>query len=118
MIELTWWELALVALAFYYVGRVSMFNKLLKNILNRPDYIKALVDRYHREKDQPQKDQPTVAVTVEWQGDQCYLYREDTMEFIGQGDSIEAAIQNSRIHGGVEYLIPADMAKKPETNQP
>jgi hypothetical protein len=56
---------------------------------------------------------------VEWIGDQCYLYRKDTDEFLGQGDDLEQIVDRLE-QRGLEgcYLIPKEMATKPEQIQP
>jgi hypothetical protein len=60
-----------------------------------------------------------ILCTVEWIGDQCYLYRKDTNEFLGQGanlDDIVSGLEQRGVEGC--YLIPKEMATKPEQIQP
>lgn len=68
------------------------------------------------------EDEPTpvsVDVRAEWIGNQVYIYREDTGEFLAQGTSVEAAIKSIPASDhDVAYHIPEDMAKKPEASQP
>ena len=61
----------------------------------------------------------SVDVRAEWIGDQVYIYREDTGEFLAQGKDVESAIQS--IAAGArdcEYHIPEDMVNKPPASQP
>lgn len=61
----------------------------------------------------------SVDVRAEWIGDQVYIYREDTGEFLAQGTSVEAAIHSIPASDrDVAYHIPEDMAKKTEASQP
>lgn len=70
-----------------------------------------------------QADEPdnndVVYLRAEWVGEQVYLYREDTNEFLAQGADVHTAISNiTQLTPGVSYEIPADMAKKPQAVQP
>ena len=66
-----------------------------------------------------QEPEPSIMCRVEWIGNQCYLYREDTDEFLGQGDDLEQIVTRLD-QRGVQgcYLIPKEMATRPEQIQP
>ena len=56
---------------------------------------------------------------VEWHGSQCYVYRQDTGEFLGQGKDLDQAVEQMVLRGlQGNWCIPEDMAKKPEQIQP
>jgi hypothetical protein len=60
-----------------------------------------------------------IVCTVEWIGDQCYLYRRDTGEFLGQGENLEQVVTRLE-QRGLEgcYVIPKEMATKPQQIHP
>jgi hypothetical protein len=66
-----------------------------------------------------EEESAQIMCTLEWVGDQCYLYRTDTGEFLGQGNDLEQIVTRLEQHG-VEgsYLIPKEMVTKPEQIQP
>ena len=69
--------------------------------------------------DEPASTEESVDVRAEWIGDQVYIYREDTGEFLAQGVDVESAIRSIPASDhDVAYHIPEDMAKKPEQGQP
>jgi hypothetical protein len=82
-----------------------------QRVLNR------ITQEAHAELAEEELDQ--ILCTVEWIGDQCYLYRKDTNEFLGQGDDLEQIVDRLE-QRGLEgcYLIPKEMATKPEQIQP
>lgn len=74
--------------------------------------------RSQQETDTEQKDH-SILCRVEWIGNQCYLFREDTDEFLGQGadlGQIVAGLDQRGVAGS--YLIPKEMVTKPEQTQP
>lgn len=61
----------------------------------------------------------SILCRVEWIGNQCYLFREDTDEFLGQGenlDQIVAGLDQRGVSGS--YLIPKEMVTRPQQIQP
>ena len=65
------------------------------------------------------KPEPSIMCRVEWIGNQCYLYREDTDEFLGQGQDLEQIVDRLDQRGFQGcYLIPKEMATRPEQIQP
>jgi hypothetical protein len=69
--------------------------------------------------DPEQEESVQIICTLEWIGDQCYLYRTDTGEFLGQGADLEqivARLDQRGVQGC--YLIPKEMVTRPEQIQP
>jgi len=101
----------------FSLGRWYQIHIMIRGLLNNHERVQKLLSRYARE--DAQADAEVVAVSAEWVGDQVYLYRQDTQEFLAQGADVHTAIANiTRLTPGVSYEIPAEMAKKPETSQP
>jgi hypothetical protein len=66
-----------------------------------------------------EEESAQVLCTLEWVGDQCYLYRRDTGEFLGQGETLEQIVTRLEQRGAEgNYLIPKEMVTKPEQIQP
>jgi hypothetical protein len=116
--ELTWLDLGLIVLLAYAWGRYAQWRKNMHNLLNNPQRISDILAKYAEVTavEQPQKD---VELRVEWHDDQCYIYRKDTNEFMAQGRDITQAINaiDSRLHQGA-FVVPKEMATKPQQNQP
>jgi hypothetical protein len=71
------------------------------------------------EMDPEQEEPDQVMCTLEWVGDQCYLYRRDTGEFLGQGETLEQIVDRLEQRGAEgSYLIPKEMVTKPQQIQP
>jgi hypothetical protein len=67
----------------------------------------------------PEEEPVQIMCTLEWVGDQCYLYRKDTGEFLGQGNDLEQIVTRLEQHGAEgSYLIPKEMVTKPQQIQP
>jgi hypothetical protein len=109
------------AIIFFFVGFLCGWfwhaRTMLKRILQNPQEMITLLEKYKVEND---KVQTTVGdsirpVKVEKHGEQFYLYADDNGEFLAQGSSMEEALdiiakrfpdQNFR------GLIPKDQAEK------
>ena len=107
--------------AGYKWGLHSAVMRIVHNFIKDPAEITRAFEQI-RELRATLEDEPTpvsVDVRAEWIGDQVYIYREDTGEFLAQGTSVEAAIQSMAAGASdVEYHIPEDMVNKPEHIQP
>ncbi len=69
--------------------------------------------------DQDQEEPDSILCRVEWIGDQCYLFREDTDEFLGQGADLEQIVAGLDQRGVAgSYLIPKEMVTRPQQIQP
>ena len=116
--ELTWLDLGLIVVLAYAWGRYAQWRKNMHTLLNNPQRISDILSKYADLKtvEQTPKD---VEVRVEWVADQCYIYRKDTNEFMAQGADITQAINaiDSRVHQGA-FVVPKEMATKPQQNQP
>ena len=109
--------LVLFGLGCFSLGRWYQIHVMIKGLLNNHERVQKLLSRYAEE--DAQAEAQVVAIRAEWVGDQVYLYRDDTQEFLAQGLDVHTAIGNiTKLTPGVSYEIPADMAKKPEQIQP
>ena len=111
--------LVLFGLGCFSLGRWYQIQVMIRGLLNNHERIQKILARYAEEDAATAADAQVVAISAEWHGDQVYLYRDDTGEFLAQGVDVHTAIGNiTKLTPGVSYEIPADMAKKPETSQP
>lgn len=67
-----------------------------------------------------QRDDDTMIMCrVEWHDSQCYVYRQDNGEFLGQGEDIDQAVAQMTRRGlEGNWCMPQDMAEKPQQIQP
>ncbi len=118
--ELTWLDLGLIVVLAYAWGRYAQWRKNMHNLLNNPQRISDILAKYAEVTavEQTPKD-VEIELRVEWVADQCYIYRKDTNEFMAQGMDITQAINaiDSRVHQGA-FVVPKEMATKPQENQP
>ena len=102
----------------YAWGRWVQWRMTMHNLLTDPQRIADLLTKYAKIKGialEPQE----IEVRVEWIEDHCYLYRKDTGEFLGQGRDITEAVNNIDSRGiEGDFIIPKEMANKPEQGQP
>jgi hypothetical protein len=109
--------LVLYGAGCFALGRWYQIQVMIRGLLNNHERIRGILERYAEE--DAAAESSVVQVDAEWVGDQVYLYRADTHEFLAQGTDIHGAIANiTKLTPGVSYEIPADMAKKPEASQP
>jgi hypothetical protein len=94
----------------WYWHATRMFNMLSRD--PRP-----MIDILNKVKSiQEDRDQETMLIEcrVEWIGQQCYVWDNDTGDFLGQGSDLESAMTHGRkLRANTEYYIPEDLAKKP-----
>jgi len=110
--------LVLYGAGCFTLGRWYQIRVMVRNLLTNTEHIRDILNR-HLAEDLQESDSKVVAVDAEWHGNQVYLYRADTHEFLAQGTDIHGAIANiTHLTPGVSYEIPADMAKKPPASQP
>lgn len=105
----------------YRWGIHSAVIRIISNYMNNPKDIEQAfkqISDLKSQADEPDNND-VVYLRAEWVGEQVYLYREDTNEFLAQGADVHTAISNiTQLTPGVSYEIPADMAKKPQAVQP
>jgi hypothetical protein len=66
-----------------------------------------------------EEEPDSILCRVEWIGNQCYLFREDTDEFLGQGNDLEQIVAGLDQRGVAgSYLIPKEMVTRPQQIQP
>lgn len=64
-------------------------------------------------------DAMMITCRVEWHDSQCYVYREDTGEFLGQGADIDQAVAQMTRRGlEGNWCMPLDMAAEAKQIQP
>jgi len=88
-----------------------MFTMLSRN----PEPMIDILTRVQRRQQDNDDDQAElVECSVEWIGDQCYVWDKSTGDFLGQGPDLESAITHGRrLRANTEYHIDMDLAKKP-----
>ena len=106
---------AIVFYAGYRWGMHQAIMRLISNWLNDPEHLnKAFKEltRIHGELKDDNKAH--IDVTAEWHGENVYLYRKDTHEFMAQGKNVDEAMGQVTLQKGIEYRIPEEMATKPK----
>lgn len=95
----------------WYWHAHRMFAMLSRN----PEPMIDILTRVQRrQQDNDEDEAELVECSVEWIGDQCYIWDKSTGDFLGQGPDLESAITHGRrLRANTEYHIPADLAKKP-----
>ena len=106
----------LVFWAGYRVGIHTAVMRIVINLVKDPTTINQVLKEYQQVIEEAKiEESGKIEVNVEWHNNQCYLYRKDNGEFLGQGTSVEEAIKYiTKLIENVEYYIPSEMAKKPE----
>ena len=101
----------IVFYAGYRWGMHQAIIRLITNYVSNPKELdkafKQLVELNNDVKDH-------IDVVAEWHENTVYLYRKDTHEFMGQGSSVDQAMDQVILEKNVEYRIPEEMAKKPQ----
>jgi type II secretory pathway component PulF len=86
------------AIIFFFVGLICGWfwhaKTMFKRILQNPQEMITLLEKYKVEVDKDQKENKgsTRPVKVERHGEQIYLFAEDTNEFLAQGTTIQEAL--------------------------
>jgi len=106
----------LVFWAGYRWGIHTAVMRIVINLVRDPNTLNQVLKEYQQVIEEAKiEESGKIEVNAEWHHGQCYLYRKDNGEFLGQGTSAEDAIKNiTRLIENVEYYIPSEMAKKPE----
>lgn len=95
-------EIILILLAFgfgYFVGCMRQGHRLLQNIFGDPDNMIRLLENYKKAQAQVADDTVKLditEVTVENRDGIHFLYTRATNEFLGQGASLEQALDTLR----------------------
>jgi hypothetical protein len=95
-------EIILLLLAFgfgYFVGCMRQGHRLLQNIFGDPDNMIRLLENYKKAQAQVADDAAKLditEVTAENRDGIHFLYTKTTNEFLGQGPSLEQALENLR----------------------
>jgi hypothetical protein len=107
----------LVFIAGYFMGWFRASKQMLDRMLSKPESMIELLEKYKAAKEED--DVPVVSDTreieVHNEKGAFYLYAKDNGEFLGQGNSIEDALEavKQRFPGkNFAGHIPADKAKQ------
>jgi hypothetical protein len=109
--------IALIFIAGYFMGWFRASKQMLDRILSKPESMIELLEKYKAAKEED--DEPEVSDTREIEvlneHGAFYLYAKDNGEFLGQGNSIEDALEAVRKRfPGKNFAghISADKAKQ------
>lgn len=96
---------------------------LMHKLSQRPQYFRRLLDELEKVRNQEDTPDPAAKsiewVDVEWHQGQAYLWRQRDRKFLGQGPDLDTAIERCQnLEPGIEYRIPKEMAKSPDSIQP
>jgi hypothetical protein len=94
----------------WYWHATRMFNMLSRN----PNPMIDLLTRVKAIQEEDNDEILLIECRVEWIGEQCYVWDNDTGDFLGQGLDLESAMVHGRkLKANAEYYIPEDLAKRP-----
>jgi hypothetical protein len=114
-------ELDLILLLFYglicyLVGRWHQTQVLVQRLLANSERIRELLDQVAAEEATTTE---RIEIRAEWVGDQVYLYVKSTGQFLAQGADVDEAIDRiTHFTPGHDYVLPREMATKPQSTQP
>lgn len=112
MFELSWIDLALIVLLAYAWGRWVQWRIIMGRLLADPQRFADILQEHSQK---TPEDVKRIHLRVEWIGSVCYLYRQDTNEFVGQGASAEDAIERAHnLDPACEYTVDKDRVNKPD----
>lgn len=105
-------------LVCYAVGRWHQAQIMIERLLSNTDRIREILNNMHEEESQNFSDE-RIPIRAEWVGDQVYLYVQHTGQFLAQGPDVDTAIDRiTHFTPGCDYVLPKEMATKPQTTQP
>lgn len=103
-------------LVCYAVGRWHQAQIMIQRLLSNTDRIREILNNLHEEENPADERIP---IRAEWVGDQVYLYVQHTGQFLAQGPDVDTAIDRiTHFTPGCDYVLPKEMATKPQTTQP
>lgn len=90
-------ELVLIIIGFalgWLWGIWRTTRSMLERVAQHPELFEGLLQRLKSMKQDETEglDPLALGVVTEWVGDRVFLYREDTHEFLAQGDTISQAV--------------------------
>jgi len=102
------WEVAVVFVLGIWVGRNIQVWLTVETMKNNPRNMIDILERL-----EALDDQPEIELVAEVNNGQIYLWRKDTLEFVGQGKTIEEIIEQLTKHGDHgHYRISKEMVDK------
>jgi hypothetical protein len=103
----------------YIVGWLSHSHSMIKRILKNPDYMINLLEKYkNAKKDEESSDNVSILsdireIEIQKENSSFYLYAKDNGEFLGQGTTLDQALEvvKQRFPGqNFSGHIPAEQA--------
>ena len=118
-------DLVFLALVFW-LGWTLRGLAFLNRLAARPQYFKRLIDELIKAQEEAQakegsraaQPEESRAVTQEWHGSQVYLWCNRTGQFLGQGPTLQAALEQARARFPHESLELVRAANSSESSQP
>jgi hypothetical protein len=107
----------LIFLAGYFLGWLRASKHMLDRMLEKPDTVMQLLEKYKAAKEEAE-DEPTLLdvreIDVQKENNAFYLYAKDNGEFLGQGTTLDQALEvvKARFPGqNFTGHIPAEQAE-------
>jgi hypothetical protein len=109
--------IALIFLAGYFIGWFRASKSMLDRMLAKPESMIELLEKYKvaKQEEETKVEDSVREIEVHNEKGAFYLYAKDNGEFLGQGSSIEDALEAVRKRfPGKNFAghIPADRAKQ------
>jgi hypothetical protein len=108
----------LIFLAGYFLGWLRASKHMLDRMLEKPDTVMQLLEKYKAAKEEAEDDEPTLLdvreIDVQKENNAFYLYAKDNGEFLGQGTTLDQALEvvKARFPGqNFTGHIPAEQAE-------
>jgi hypothetical protein len=107
-------DYVLIFLAGAILGWFWHARSFFQRVLDDPDRMITLLTELKHSRLQNTASQGPVWLDVEWINGRCYLWERDSRVFVGQGDTVESAVDNSQnLRPNTEYRIQPEQAKNP-----
>jgi hypothetical protein len=107
------WEVFLIAVAAFWVGRNVQIWLTVESMKNDPRKMIEILERL----DTAQEDE--IELIAEVNHGEIFLYRKDTLEFMGQGKTIEEIIERMTQRGDPNsYRISKQMVDRIQAELP
>lgn len=108
----------LIFLAGYMAGWFRASKHMLDRMLDKPDTMMQLLKKYQTAKEEAENDEPVLLdvreIEIQKENNTFYLYAKDNGEFLGQGTTLDQALEvvKQRFPGqNFSGHIPADQAE-------
>ena len=109
-------DVVLIFLLGIALGRWLQVQIIVNNLKNDPRRMIDILERLDNLEDAGNSDE--IEIVAEVAQGQVYLWRKDTMTFLGQGNTIEDAVKNISLNYEGNFRIDHETVKRVEAELP